>query len=113
MSNQNIQAVENYIYSLKEKDLSRAPFADDIYAVDPVAGEVRGAEAFRGFLSNLLPAINDVRIHQHISEDDYVATRWEVDATFGVIQIFEMFKVKDGVITEAIGYFDPRPIVGG
>lgn len=112
MSNQNIQAVENYIYALKEKDLSRAPLADDIYAVDPVAGEVKGAEAFRNFLSNLLPAINNVRIHQHISEGDYVATRWEVDATFGLIQIFEMFKIKDGLITEALGYFDPRPIVG-
>jgi limonene-1,2-epoxide hydrolase len=112
MSNQNIEAVEAYIYSLKEKDLSRAPLADDVVAVDPIAGEIKGANAFRGFLSNFLPVINGVRIHQHISEGDCVATRWEADTSFGLIQIFEMFRVKDGLIIEAIGYFDPRPIIG-
>jgi limonene-1,2-epoxide hydrolase len=110
MSEQNIQAVEAYIYSLKEKDLSRAPFADDLLFIDPIIGEIRGAEEARKFLSNFLPTINDVRIHKHFTDGDYVATRWEVDATFGVIQIFEQFKVVDGKITEAIACFDPRPI---
>jgi limonene-1,2-epoxide hydrolase len=113
MSEQNIQAVEAYIYALKEKDLSRAPFADDVLFIDPIVGEIKGVEGVRNFLSNFLPAINDARIHKHFTDGDYVATRWEVDATFGLIPIFEQFKIIDGKITEAIAYLDPRPITGG
>ena len=46
---------------------------------------------------------------RHVCEGDYVATHFEVDGVFGLLPIMEMFKVEDGKITEAIGYFDPRP----
>jgi len=41
-----------------------------------------------------------------------VVTHWEVDGVFGIITILEKFRVRDGKITEACGYFDPRPILG-
>lgn len=112
MREENIKAVEGYLSALKNQDLSLAPFADDIYFEDPIAGKHRGAENFRAFLSGFLPAIKDVRAVRHVCEGDYVATHFEVDGVFGIVPIMEMFKVENGQITEAIGYFDPRPIIG-
>lgn len=112
MREEKIEAVEAYLSGLKNKDLSLAPFAEDIYFEDPIAGKNRGADNFRAFLSGFLPAINDVRVVRHVCEGDYVATHFEVDGVFGIVPIMEMFKVEDGKITEAIGYFDPRPIIG-
>jgi limonene-1,2-epoxide hydrolase len=112
MREEKTEAVEAYLNGLKNKDLSLAPFADDIYFEDPIAGKNRGAENFRAFLSGFLPAIKDVRAIRHVCEGDYVATHFEVDGVFGLLSIMEMFKVEDGKITEAIGYFDPRPIIG-
>ncbi|MBS1797586.1 MAG: nuclear transport factor 2 family protein [Acidobacteria bacterium] len=112
MREDNIRIVEGYINALKQKDLSLAPLADEVLFEDPVAGRHTGAENFRAFLSGFLPAINDVRIHGHVCEGDTVVTHWEVDAVFGVIPILEQFRVRDGQIVEALGFFDPRPILG-
>jgi len=112
MKEENIKTVEAYLNALKQKDLSRAPFADGMNFYDPVAGTGSGAENFTAFLSGFLPAINDVRVLSHVCEDDYVVTHFEVDAVFGIISILEKFRVSDGKITEAFGFFDPRPILG-
>jgi limonene-1,2-epoxide hydrolase len=112
MSEENIKAVDAYLNGLKTKDLSGVPFASDVYFEDPVAGKNRGAENFIAFLSGFLPAITDVRLTRHVSDGEYVATHFEVDGVFGVVPILEMFRIEDGKITEAIGYFDPRPIIG-
>ncbi len=112
MKEENIKAVEAYLNALKQRDLSLAPFADDIIFEDSVAGKVEGADNVKAFLSGFLPAINDVKIIQHIAEGEYVCTHWEVDTVFGNISIMEKFRVQDGKITEAVGYFDPRPILG-
>lgn len=111
MREENIKTVEAYLFALRDKDLSRAPFADDVRFEDTLAGEVVGAENVRGFLSNFLPIINDVKIRQHVCEGDRVATHWEVDTQAGLIKIMEMFRVSEGRITEAVGYFDPRPLL--
>lgn len=112
MKEENIKAVEAFLNALKQKDLSRAPFADDIAFEDPVSGKNTGAENFRAFLSGFLPAINDIRIHKHVCEEDFVVTHWEVDTVFGIIPILEKFRVREGKITEAFGFYDPRPILG-
>jgi len=109
---ENIKLAEEYLNALKQKDLSLAPFADDILFEDPLAGKNTGAENFKAFLSGFLPAIKDVRVLRHVCEGEYVATYWEVDGVFGVVPIMEMFRIQNGKITEAIGIFDPRPIVG-
>jgi hypothetical protein len=112
MKEEKTAAVEAYLNALKQKDLSLAPFADDLKYYDPISGSGRGAENFRAFLTGFLPAINDVRVHSHVCEDDFVVTHFEVDAVFGIIPILEKFRVSDGKITEALGFFDPRPILG-
>lgn len=112
MREENIKAVEAYLNALKQRDLSLAPLDEEVEFEDPLAGKNAGAENFRAFLSGFLPAINDVRVFSHVCEDDYVVTHWEVDAVFGIIPILEKFRVRDGKIVEALGFYDPRPIVG-
>lgn len=113
MREENVKVVEAYLNALKQKDLSLAPFADDIRFEDPVAGRITGAEDLRAFLLNFVSAISDVRIQRHVCEGETVATVWEADTIFGIIPIFELFRVENGKITEAVGYFDPRPVIGG
>jgi len=112
MKEENIEAVEKYLNALRTKDLSLAPLADELKFEDSVAGKGSGAENFRAFLSGFLPAINAVKVIEHICEDDWVVTHWEVGTVFGIIPILEKFRTRDGKIVEAIGYFDPIPILG-
>jgi limonene-1,2-epoxide hydrolase len=110
MRESNIEAVERYLDALRSKDVSRAPLAPDIFFTDPLVGEMTGVDAWRGFIAQLLPAIKDVRVKQHVADGDLVATMWEAETIWGVIPIFELFRVDDGRIKEARAFFDPRPI---
>ncbi|HEY0319933.1 MAG TPA: nuclear transport factor 2 family protein [Pyrinomonadaceae bacterium] len=110
MRESNIEAVERYLDALRSKDLSRAPLAADIFFTDPLIGELTGEEAWREFITPILPAFKDVRVKQHVAEGDYVATQWEADTAWGVIPILELFRIEDGRIKEARAFFDPRPI---
>ncbi|MDQ3041441.1 MAG: nuclear transport factor 2 family protein [Acidobacteriota bacterium] len=112
MKEENIEAVEKFLNALRTRDLSLAPLADEMKFEDSVAGKGNGAENFRAFLSGFLPAVNGVKVIQHICEEDYVVTHWEVDTVFGIIPILEKFRVRNGQIVEAVGYFDPRPVLG-
>jgi limonene-1,2-epoxide hydrolase len=112
MNEENIKAVESYLNALKQKDLSLAPLADNLVFENPMVGKGEGAENLRAFLSGFLPAIKDVKVIRHICEGDSVATRWEVDSVFGIIQIADFFVIREGEIVEAYGYFDPRPLFG-
>lgn len=111
MNKQNIKIVEEFLSAMKEKDLSRAPLADDMIFENPIAGKGAGAENFRAFMSGFLPAINDIKIISHVSEGDTIAARWEADSVFGIIQIGEFIRIRDGKIIETASYFDPRPII--
>lgn len=110
MRESNIEAVERYLGAIRSKDLSSAPIAPDIFFTDPLVGELTGEEAWRGFVGQLLPAVNGVRVHRHVAEGDQVATLWEADTVWGIIPILELFRVEDGRIKEARAFMDPRPI---
>lgn len=110
MRESNIEAVERYLDAIRSKELSRAPIVPDIFFTDPLVGELTGEEAWRGFVGQMLPAINNVSIKQHVAEGDRVATLWEADTVWGVIPILELFRVEDGRIIEARAFLDPRPI---
>lgn len=110
MRESKIEVVEHYLDALRYKDVSRAPLAPDVVFADPLVGELRGEEAWRGFIEQMLPAISGARVKQHIAEGDFVATLWEADTVWGIIPIFELFRVEDGRIKEARAFLDPRPI---
>src|SRR5262249_33106791 len=107
-----IKVVERFLGALRDKDLSAAPVADDIEFEDPMVGKGKGADALRGFISGFLPAIEDVKIIQHVADGDYVVTEWEVDGVFGAITVLEKFHVRDGRIVTYRAFYDPRPILG-
>ena len=110
MRESNVETVERYLDAIRSKDLSRAPLADDVLFADPLVPEQRGVAAWRDFVGQMLPAISGVRVKQHVAENDYVATLWEADTVWGVIPIFELFHIEDGLIKEVRAYMDPRPI---
>ena len=112
MREENIKTVEAYLNALKNRDLSFAPFDDDILFDDPISERNTGAENFRAFLSGFLPAIEDIRVISHVCEGEFVVTNFEADGVFGTIQMLAKFRLRDGKITEALNFFDPRPILG-
>jgi len=112
MKEENIKVVEAFLSSLRAKDLSQAPVADDIEFEEPMMGRGKGADALKGFVEGFLPAIKDVRIIRHIADGDHVVTEWEVDGVFGAIRILEKFVIRDGKIAEFHAFYDPRPILG-
>lgn len=112
MKEENIKIVESYIEAIGKKDLSFGMLDDEIHFEDPMTVRSHGAENLRAFLTGFLPAIESVKIFGHTCEDDTVVTHWEVDGIFGAIQILEKFKIENGKITEAIAFFDPRPVLG-
>ncbi|HZS04442.1 MAG TPA: nuclear transport factor 2 family protein [Blastocatellia bacterium] len=106
----NIEVVGSYLNAIREKDLSRIPLAADVSFEDPLTPKLSGRQAAIAFISGFLPAIKDVKIRQHIAQGEFVATMWDADTTFGVIPIFEYFRVIDGAIREIKAYLDPRPL---
>ncbi|MFN2397081.1 MAG: nuclear transport factor 2 family protein [Gemmatimonadaceae bacterium] len=110
MANPNTEAVELYLNGLKQKDLSSVPFAPDVTFESPLSPKIVGKEQVVEFLTGLFPAINDIRIKRHIAEEEYVATVFDFDTTFGVIPVFDCFRVSEGLLKEIRPYYDPRPI---
>jgi limonene-1,2-epoxide hydrolase len=110
MENPNIKIVEAYLNALRVKDLSLAPVADDIAFEDPLTEPSRGRAAWTQFVSGILPALKDVRIKRHIADGDYVATVWDAETIWGIINVCEYFYIEDGQIKEAKAFFDPRVI---
>lgn len=110
MSTQNIAVVEQYLNALREKDLQRAPLASDVSFEDPLTPKLHDKTAVLDFISGFLPALQAVHIKQHIAEGEYVATLWEAETTFGILPIFECFRVVAGELKEIKAFLDPRPI---
>jgi len=64
----------------------------------------------REFLRGVFPLLTGVRVLQHVSQGDYVGTRFELGTIHGVIPAFDWFHVVNGEIVEARPHYDPRPV---
>ena len=113
MREENIKVVEDYLNALKQRDLSLAALAEDVYFEDPIAEKHRGAENFRAFLSGFISAINDIEVYSHVCEGEYIVSHFAVDTVFGIIPSLEKFRIVGGEITEIYAFYDPRPVLGG
>lgn len=109
-ANPAVEAVDAYFEGLKRKDLTRVPFAPSVSFESPLSPRLVGVKAVTEFLNGVFPVIKDVRVKQHIAENDYVATRFDLDTTHGVIPAFDCFRVSNGLIQEVRPFYDPRPI---
>jgi predicted ester cyclase len=110
MSNPNIQVVERYLHGLTTKNLSQVPFAADVTFEGPLSAKISGVDAVRDFLTGMFPVIRDIRIKRHIAEGEFVATEFDFDTTFGLIPVFDCFRVTSGQLKQIRPYYDPRPI---
>jgi glyoxylase I family protein len=108
--NPAVEAVESYLDGLRRKDLARVPFAPSVTFESPLSPRIVGVKAVTEFLTGMFPAIRDVQARQHIVQNDYVATRFDLDTPFGVIPVFDCFRVANGLIQEVRPFYDPRPI---
>jgi catechol 2,3-dioxygenase-like lactoylglutathione lyase family enzyme len=109
--NDAVKAVDAYLRGLASRDLSGVPFAPDVTFESPLSPPVTGAERVRALLEGLFPAIKDVRVRQHIAQGDRVATRFDLDTTFGVIPVLDNFHVVGGQLQAIRPFYDPRPLL--
>ena len=113
MKDQNVEAVESYLNGLKQKDLSKVPFAPDVIFEGPLSPDkLDGRQSLIEFLSGILPIVKDVRIKRRIADGEHVCVLWELETSTPptVIPVCEYFRVSDGLIKEMRPYYDPRPI---
>ena len=109
-ANPAVDAVESYMEGLRRKDLTKVPFAPSVSFESPLSPQLVGVKAVTEFLQGVFPVIKDVRVKQHIVENEYVATKFDLDTTYGVIPAFDCFRVSNGLIQEVRPFYDPRPI---
>ena len=102
---EKVAVVESYINGLGKGDFSDVPFADNVTYESPLSKKT-GQEAIN-FLAGLFPLIRGVEIRQHIVEDDYIATLFNLRTANGVTAVFDRFRVVDGKLREINPYYDP------
>jgi hypothetical protein len=105
-----VRVVESYINGLGGRDLGGVPFAEDVTYESPISPKRTGKQAVVEFLSGLFPIINGIRIKQHIVEGEYCATIFDLDTAYGVIAVFDCFRVTDGELKQIAPFYDPSPI---
>jgi len=105
-----VAVVEAYLQGLAGKDISKVPFAADVTFNGPRVPPLAGRDAVVGFLTMILPAINDIRIKQHVVEGDYVATVFDMETTEGIDHVFDRIRVADGELKEIHSFYYPRTL---
>ena len=108
-----VELVETYINGLGNKrDFTGVPFAPDVKFESSMTPKLYGVAAVTSFFSSQFPAFKGCTIKQHIVEDEYVASLFDLETIFGVIPVFDWFRLdlEKGQIKEIRPYLDPRPI---
>jgi catechol 2,3-dioxygenase-like lactoylglutathione lyase family enzyme len=105
-----IEVVERYLNGLATGNVDDVPFAPDVTFESPVAPKVSGREAVIDALRAMLPLIRGVHVRDHVAEGDFVASRFELLTSYGPIEVFDRFRVVNGLLTEIHPYYDPRVI---
>lgn len=94
---------------MKNNALGQAPLAPDVTYEGPTTPRREG-KAVGEYLATVIPAINDLRIRQHIVEGAYVVSIIDLDTTYGAITVCECFRLSNGLIKEIRAFYDPRSI---
>ena len=105
-----IEVVERYLDALRTGQLTDVPFAPDVTFESPLTAQVTGRDAVLEALRGILPAVLDVTVRHHIADGEYVASRFELKTSFGPIDVFDRFRVVNGLLAEVRPFYDPRPI---
>ncbi|HSI76977.1 MAG TPA: DUF4904 domain-containing protein [Lunatimonas sp.] len=103
---EKIAIIESYIHGLGNGDFTKVPFAEDVSYESPLTPKLQGQEAI-GFLESLFPIMQGANVIQHIVEDDYVATVFNLNTPNGTTTVFDKFRVANGKLKEINPYYDP------
>jgi hypothetical protein len=76
--------------------------------LSPVTLSPSKLDALRG----ILPAVLGVDVRDHVTDGEYVASRFTLK-TFGPIDVLDRFRVVNGLLAEIRPYYDPRIITEG
>ena len=111
-----VEVVEAYLNGLGNRDFSHVPFDAEFTYESPLLPTLVGQPSLTGqaaieFLQGLFPAIEGVRIKQHIVEGEYCASVFDLLTIHGVIPIFDRFHVVEGRLKLANPFYDPRLIL--
>ena len=106
-----IRTVDAYLSALAAKNISAAPFHSDVTFESPLSPVIRGAESVRQVFAGFFPAMNGIKVRQHIADGEWCATLFEMETPFGTLPMVDWFHVVEGQIKSIRVYFDPRPIV--
>lgn len=108
--NVNLDVVERYLQSLQTGDLDDVPLADDVSFESPLSPRVSGRAGVLEILRSMLPVIQKITVRDHIADGEWIATRFELLTPFGAIEVFDRFRVINGLLAEIRPYYDPRVI---
>ncbi len=84
---EKIAIIESYIHGLGNGNFERVPFAEDVSYESPLTPKLQGQKAI-GFLESLFPIMKGAQMLQHIVEDDYVATVFNLKTPNGTTTVF-------------------------
>jgi hypothetical protein len=110
-----LQAVDLLFEAINQNDTSLIPLADDVVMRGPMMPEPKsGAADVRLYLSEIAPFISKVVRDEAVVEGDRAAVTVTFELLNGnLIEGAEFFRVKDGLITEDLVYFDTRKLFQG
>jgi hypothetical protein len=106
---EKIAVVEAYLGGLRNKDLSKVPFAEDVTCEGPLMPKLTGRDTVVGFLTGMvLPAVKAIRVKQHIVEGEYIATVFDLETTQGVMQVVDLLHVPEGKLKKIHTFYYPQ-----
>lgn len=109
---ENVAIAEAYSNGLAKRDLSNVPFAADITFEGPRVPKLVGRQSVVGFLTSILPVLKDIRIKQHIVEEEYVATVFDMETIHGTDKVFDWLHVSGGQLKAIHSFYYPQQVAG-
>lgn len=109
------QAVNLYFVGMNTNDTSIIPLSADVVMSGPMMPEpISGESAVRQYLDETSPFIARIDVESILVDGDQAATMVEFEALNGVVfKGAQFFKVRDGLITADIIFFDTRLLLKG
>jgi hypothetical protein len=80
---------------LSRQNMSQVRFAEDVTFEGPRMPKLMGRPTVIGFLTSILPAVQDTQVKQHIVEGDYVETVFDMETVNGVDHVFDRIHIVD------------------
>ena len=99
------QVVESYLRCVVSGEFSALPITSDYGSESPQSGLLQGLAAV-DYLKIIGSEMDDIRVVQHIVEDNFVATHFEEVTAGGTLPVFALFELKNNRVRFVRVFFD-------